>query len=102
PTTLPAFSSLSLHDALPIFFAFAHLAIDAGGRAFLCKRLVNQDSIDPQAAVFLKRKHPVIPPGKNAGLLRMQSQRIAQTDFTKLDRKSTRRTPVTSLSRMPS
>src|SRR5260370_39738105 len=33
---------------------------------------------------FRKRKHTIIPPGKNARFLRMQSQRVAQTDSAEL------------------
>src|SRR5260370_16524940 len=63
-------------------FTFAHLAIDSRSRTSFGESFARQDSIDPQPAIFRKRKHPIIPPGKNAGFLRVQSQRVPQTDLT--------------------
>src|SRR5579864_6305931 len=50
-------------------FAFAHLAIDPGCSTFLRETFTRQNSIDPQAAIFLERKHSIIPPRKNARLV---------------------------------
>src|SRR6185369_3717956 len=50
-------------------FALARGAVDAGRRALFGARPREQDVIDPQALVFLKAEHPVIPPRE--GLFRL-------------------------------
>src|SRR5207245_870688 len=52
--------------------------------ALLRQRFARQYRVDAQPAVFRKSEHPIIPPSKNAGFVRMQPQSVAQTDFAKL------------------
>jgi len=58
--------------------------VDRPLRRYFGESFARQHRVDPQPAIFLKRKHPIIPPGENTGLLRMQSERVTQADFTEL------------------
>ena len=57
----------------------AHLALDQGCRATLCKRRGKQEMIDAQAEIFLETEHAVIPPGKTFLGLVEQAKTVFQT-----------------------
>jgi hypothetical protein len=65
-------------------FTFAHFAIDTRRCAFLRKRFGGKNGVEAKTAIFWESQHPIIPPCKNARRLRMQSERISQTDRAEL------------------
>src|SRR5882724_5686099 len=66
------------------FFSFPRIAIDSCRSAFSRQGFARQNHVDTQSAIFRKRKHPIIPPGKKAAFLVMQSQRVPETGLAEL------------------
>src|SRR6266403_1799260 len=59
-------------------FSIPRIAIDSCRSAFSRQGFARQNHVDTQAAIFRKRKHPIIPPGKKAAFLVMQSQCVPE------------------------